>query len=30
LQGDDLIEVTAHQVAALALLGQPRAENAHV
>ena len=30
LQGDDLIAVTAQQVAALALLGQPRAENAHV
>jgi sugar phosphate isomerase/epimerase len=30
LQGDDLVAVTAQQVAALALLGQPRAENAHV
>ncbi|WP_411380434.1 sugar phosphate isomerase/epimerase family protein [Pseudomonas sp. MPB26] len=30
LQGDDLIDVTARQVTALALLGQPRAENAHV
>ncbi|ONH53161.1 Sugar phosphate isomerase/epimerase [Pseudomonas cedrina] len=30
LQGDDLVDVTARQVAALALLGQPRAENAHV
>lgn len=30
LQGDDLIAVTAHQVATLALLGQPRVENAHV
>ncbi|MBN2992475.1 TIM barrel protein [Pseudomonas cedrina subsp. fulgida] len=30
LQGDDLIDVTARQVSALALLGQPRAENAHV
>jgi sugar phosphate isomerase/epimerase len=30
LQGDDLVDVTAQQVAALALLGQPRAENAHV
>jgi len=30
LQGDDLITVTAQQVAALTLLGQPRAENAHV
>ncbi|WP_455883651.1 sugar phosphate isomerase/epimerase family protein [Pseudomonas putida] len=30
LQGADLIAVTAQQVAALALLGQPRAENAHV
>lgn len=30
LQGDDLIEVTAQYVAALALLGQPCAENAHV
>lgn len=30
LQGDDLIDVTARQVNALALLGQPRAENAHV
>ncbi len=30
LQGDDLIDVTAQQVSALALLGQPRAENAHV
>lgn len=30
LQGDDLIDVTAQQVAALTLLGQPRAENAHV
>ncbi|WP_338721819.1 AP endonuclease [Pseudomonas tolaasii] len=30
LQGDDLIAITAQQVAALALLGQPRAENAHV
>ncbi|WDU65297.1 AP endonuclease [Pseudomonas poae] len=30
LQGDDLIGITAQQVAALAQLGQPRAENAHV
>jgi len=30
LQGDDLVDVTAQQVAALALLGQPRGENAHV
>ena len=30
LQGDDLVEVTAQQVATLALLGQPRAEYAHV
>ena len=30
LQGDDLIAVTAQQVATLAHLGQPRAENAHV
>jgi len=30
LQGDDLIDVTAQQVATLALLGQPRQENAHV
>ncbi|MCK6190795.1 TIM barrel protein [Pseudomonas sp. EYE_354] len=30
LQGDDLTEVTAQQVASLALLGQPREENAHV
>lgn len=30
LQGEDLVAVTAQQVAALALLGQPRAENAHV
>ncbi|WP_339493894.1 sugar phosphate isomerase/epimerase family protein [Pseudomonas sp. EA_35y_Pfl1_P108] len=30
LKGDDLIEITAQQVAALTLLGQPRAENAHV
>ncbi|AZF63587.1 sugar phosphate isomerase/epimerase [Pseudomonas sp. LBUM920] len=30
LQGDDLTEVTTQQVAALAILGQPRAENAHV
>ncbi len=30
LQGDDLVEVTARQVATLALLGQPRAEYAHV
>jgi hypothetical protein len=30
LQGDDLVEVTAQQVATLALLGQPRAENAYV
>jgi len=30
LQGDDLVDVTAQQVATLALLGQPRAENAHV
>ncbi|WQG58042.1 AP endonuclease [Pseudomonas sp. RTB3] len=29
LQGDDLVEVTARQVAALACLGQPRAESAH-
>jgi sugar phosphate isomerase/epimerase len=30
LQGDDLIQVTAQQVATLARLGQPRVENAHV
>ena len=30
LQGDDLIEVTAQQVATLARLGQPHVENAHV
>lgn len=30
LQGEDLVQVTAQQVATLALLGQPRAENAHV
>ncbi len=30
LQGDDLVEVTAQQVATLARLGQPRVENAHV
>ena len=30
LQGEDLTDVTAQHVAALALLGQPRAENAHV
>ncbi|MCK1786437.1 sugar phosphate isomerase/epimerase [Pseudomonas sp. TNT11] len=30
LQGDDLVDVTAQQVTTLALLGQPRAENAHV
>ncbi|WP_421526194.1 sugar phosphate isomerase/epimerase family protein [Pseudomonas yamanorum] len=30
LQGDDLVQVTAQQVAALAVLGQPRMENAHV
>ena len=30
LQGDDLIAVTAQQVSALAHLGQPCAENAHV
>ncbi|MGR3964416.1 AP endonuclease [Pseudomonas sp. 910_23] len=30
LQGDDLVEVTAQQVATLACLGQPRVENAHV
>ncbi|NWC94233.1 MULTISPECIES: sugar phosphate isomerase/epimerase [unclassified Pseudomonas] len=30
LQGDDLVQVTAHQVAALAVLGQPRVENANV
>ena len=30
LQGDDLVAVTAEQVAALAHLGQPRVENAHV
>lgn len=30
LQGDDLIEITAQQVAALTLLGQPRAERAYV
>ena len=30
LQGDDLVAVTAQQVATLALLGQPRAEHAHV
>ncbi|MFQ6592296.1 MULTISPECIES: sugar phosphate isomerase/epimerase family protein [Pseudomonas] len=30
LQGDDLVQVTAQQVAALATLGQPRLENAHV
>lgn len=30
LQGNDLVPVTAQQVAALAVLGQPRVENAHV
>lgn len=30
LQGDDLVQITAQQVAALAVLGQPRVENAHV
>lgn len=30
LQGDDLVAVTAQQVATLTLLGQPRAEHAHV
>ncbi|MFO2463566.1 TIM barrel protein [Pseudomonas sp. 15FMM2] len=30
LQGEDLLEVTARQVCALASLGQPRLENAHV
>jgi len=30
LQGDDLAHVTAQQVSALAILGQPRLENAHV
>lgn len=30
LQGDDLLDVTARQVASLAVLGQPLAENAHV
>ena len=30
LQGDDLLEVTAQQVATLSVLGQPRVENAHV
>lgn len=30
LQGDDLISVTAQQVSALAVLGQPRVESAHV
>jgi sugar phosphate isomerase/epimerase len=30
LQGDDLVAITAQQVAALAVLGQPRVENAHV
>ena len=30
LQGDDLTEVTAQQVATLARLGQPHVENAHV
>ncbi|WP_439855342.1 sugar phosphate isomerase/epimerase family protein [Pseudomonas yamanorum] len=30
LQGDDLVQVTAQQVAALAVLGLPRVENAHV
>ncbi|BDB20062.1 hypothetical protein cym2001_34270 [Pseudomonas sp. CYM-20-01] len=30
LQGDDLVEVTARHVATLAVLGQPRVENAHV
>jgi sugar phosphate isomerase/epimerase len=30
LQGDDLVQVTAQQVAALAVLGQPRVEKAHV
>ncbi|MFC6338161.1 TIM barrel protein [Pseudomonas sp. CCM 7891] len=29
LQGDDLVQVTTQQVAALTLLGQPRVENAH-
>eukprot|EP01133_Synstelium_polycarpum_P002318 gene2318-2627_t len=30
LQGNDLVPVTAQQVATLAVLGQPRVENAHV
>ncbi|OIN45679.1 AP endonuclease [Pseudomonas azotoformans] len=30
LQGDDLIEITTRHIAALAILGQPRVENAHV
>lgn len=30
LQGDDLTHITAQQVSALAILGQPRVENAHV
>ncbi|MGH2419073.1 sugar phosphate isomerase/epimerase family protein [Pseudomonas canadensis] len=30
LQGDDLVAVTAQQVATLTLLGQPRSEHAHV
>ncbi|AMN80607.1 MULTISPECIES: sugar phosphate isomerase/epimerase family protein [Pseudomonas] len=30
LQGDDLVAITAQQVTALALLGQPHAEHAHV
>ncbi|KAB0519930.1 sugar phosphate isomerase/epimerase family protein [Pseudomonas extremorientalis] len=30
LQGDDLVEVTTRHIAALAILGQPRVENAHV
>lgn len=30
LQGEDLTQVTAQQVAALTVLGQPRLENAHV
>ncbi|QZP19078.1 sugar phosphate isomerase/epimerase family protein [Pseudomonas sp. DR208] len=30
LQGDDLVEVTTRHIAALAILGQPRVESAHV
>ena len=30
LQGNDLVQVTTQQVATLAVLGQPRVENAHV